>query len=234
MAHILDNIFWHSLSGAQACFATGDGNARRYAKGFSPILGFADANHPDFRAIASYCDPDEQLYCADWSGAIPDEWQVKVEGSMFRMVWDGDMPPADNDVPSRRLSPADPHDAQLALALAQLTKPGPFGMRTIELGNYIGCFENGLLVAMAGERAFAPPYRELSVVCTHPDYQGRGLAQRLMHQVIRQQLLAQEIPFLHVMSNNTAAHELYLRMGFRDYCETAVRVICRGHEFHQV
>ena len=233
MAHILDNIFWHSLSGAQACFATGSGNARRYARGFSPILGFADVHHPDFQAIAAYCDLDEQLYCADWSGELPEGWQIKAEGSMFRMVWDGELPSEDKQFSSRQLVASDPHDAAQALALAQLTKPGPFGLRTIELGSYFGSFEDGHLIAMAGERAFAPPYRELSGVCTHPNYQGRGLARRLMHQVIRQQLLAQEIPFLHVMSNNTAAHDLYLRMGFRDYCGTAVRVIYRSREFHQ-
>jgi len=233
MAHLLDNIFWHSLTGAQAGFATGDGDARRYAKGFSPILGFADTKHPDFDAIASYCDIDEQLYCADWAGDMPDGWQIKAEGCMFRMVWDGGLLPEDPQFSSRQLVPGNPHDAQQAMALAQLTKPGPFGLRTIELGRYVGCFEDGHLIAMAGERAFAPPYREISGVCTHPDYQGRGLARRLMHQVIREQLQAKEIPFLHVMSSNTAAHALYLRMGFCDYCETAVRVIYRSREFHQ-
>jgi predicted GNAT family acetyltransferase len=34
-----------------------------------------------------------------------------------------------------------------------------------------------------------------------------------------------ETPFLHVMSDNHSAHELYLRMGFRDYQESIVRVV---------
>ncbi len=34
-----------------------------------------------------------------------------------------------------------------------------------------------------------------------------------------------ETPFLHVMSANKTAHELYRRMGFRDYGEPVVRVI---------
>ncbi|MBC3809579.1 GNAT family N-acetyltransferase [Undibacterium seohonense] len=227
MAHLLDNIFWHSLSGAQACFATGETNARRYAKGFSPILGFADAEHPDFDAITSYCEPGVNFYCAGWTGAMPAGWQLHAEITMYRMVWDGDMPPEDVDFKPRRLDADNLQDAQQAMALAQLTNPGPFGVRTIALGEYLGCFDDDRLIAMAGERSYAPPYREVSGVCTHPDFQGKGLAKRLMHQIIRRQLLAKEIPFLHVMTGNTAAHELYLRMGFRDYCETAVRVVGR-------
>ena len=36
---LLDNIMWNSLTGPHARFASGEGNARRYAKGFSPIVG---------------------------------------------------------------------------------------------------------------------------------------------------------------------------------------------------
>jgi predicted GNAT family acetyltransferase len=70
-------------------------------------------------------------------------------------------------------------------------------------------------------------YREISGVCTHPDYQGRGYARKLMLKVMRQQLLRGETPFLHVMSANAPAHQLYLKMGFTDYMEPVVRVISR-------
>ena len=71
-------------------------------------------------------------------------------------------------------------DVPEMLALATVTKPGPFGRRTIELGDYIGIRQRGVLVAMAGERMCAPGFREVSGVCTHPDYQGKGLARQLM------------------------------------------------------
>mgnify|MGYP007102173451 CR=1 FL=1 len=48
MNPLLDNIAWNTLSGPHAGFATGTDRARRYAPGFSPIVGFADAEHPDF------------------------------------------------------------------------------------------------------------------------------------------------------------------------------------------
>jgi hypothetical protein len=45
--HLLDNIVWHSLAGPQATYASGTGRARRYARGFAPIVGFADSDAPD-------------------------------------------------------------------------------------------------------------------------------------------------------------------------------------------
>jgi predicted GNAT family acetyltransferase len=121
-----------------------------------------------------------------------------------------------------------PEHAAQALELALLTRPGPFGPRTIELGDYFGYFDGSRLMAMAGERMAAPGLREISGVCTHPDYLGRGYARRLMLKLIRRQLARGETPFLHVMRANEAAHQLYLRMGFRDYRETVVRVVARA------
>ena len=75
---------------------------------------------------------------------------------------------------------------------------------------------------MSGERMHAGIYHEVSGVCTHPDFQGKGLARRLMNIIITRQLARGEIPGLHVMSHNHSAHELYLRMGFVDDCLTPV------------
>jgi predicted GNAT family acetyltransferase len=118
-------------------------------------------------------------------------------------------------------------DVPEMLSLTALTEPGPFGPRTIELGDYLGVFDAGRLIAMAGERAQAGHFREISGVCTHPEAQGRGWAGRLMRQLIARQLARGQTPFLHVMSGNTGARQLYLRMGFQDHCETVVRVIAR-------
>jgi ribosomal protein S18 acetylase RimI-like enzyme len=219
---LLANIFWHALTGPQAAFATGSGGARRYAPGFSPIVAFADPARPDFDALRRHCEPGEHFYCADWSGAVPAGWQLEAESTMYRMVWDGPAPAADDSLDARPLRAE--HAAQ-AFELATLTRPGPFGPRTIELGEYLGCFEGERLVAMAGERAQASNLREVSGVCTHPDQQGRGFARRLMLMLIRREIERGETPFLHVMSTNRTAHELYRRMGFRVHAEPVVRVL---------
>ncbi|MET0856249.1 MAG: GNAT family N-acetyltransferase [Telluria sp.] len=219
---LLDTIFWSTLTGPHAQYASGAGGARRYARGFSPILAFADPQQPDFAALAPFCDAGEHFYCDSWTGAAPDGWQIEAESTMFRMLWNAPAPSADAAPDAIALGPE--HAAQ-ALALATLCKPGPFGPRTIELGDYFGYFDGGKLVAMAGERTHVVGLREISGVCTHPDYQGRGYARKLMMKLVYLQLARGETPFLHVMRANDGAHQLYLRMGFGDYLESVVRVV---------
>lgn len=219
---LLDNIIWHTLSGPHARFAVGEGGARRYATGFSPIVGFRDADNPDFAALVPFCAPGEHFYCGGWSGPVPEDWRLDADSTMFNMVWDGDMPTTDEAPEAIPLGAA---HTDAVLALAQLAQPGPFGPRTIELGEYFGIFENGQLIAMAGERMCAGAWREISGVATRPEHRGRGLAQRLMRKLVRRQLARGETPFLHVMSANANAHALYQRMGFRDRRELVVRVV---------
>ncbi len=224
MEHLLDNIVWHALSGPQARFSAGGDEARRYAPGFSPIVGFADPVRPNFAALAHVCEPGEHFYTDGWSGPAPSGWQVDVETTMIKMVWEGTMPEAE-EAPD--VVPLGAEHAGKALELAELTRPGPFGLRTIELGDYFGVFEGRRLIAMAGERMQAGTLREISGVATHPNHQGRGLARRLILKLIRRQLVRNETPFLHVMSANTSARALYGRIGFLTYKETVVRVISR-------
>lgn len=221
MNALLDNITWHTLTGPHAAFSAGTDSVRRYAAGFSPIVGFADPARADIEALEPWCRPDEQIYSDGWSGPVPARWRLHVESTMLRMVWDH-AAPGDEPVPCRPLVPA---DAQQALDLALLTRPGPFGLRTLELGDYLGCFEGGRLIAMAGERMHAGTLRELSGVCTDPQHQGRGLARRLMAMLMRRQRARGETPFLHVMSGNAVARRLYERMGFRVHAEAVVRVV---------
>lgn len=221
---LLDNTFWHALSGDHREFSAGGEHARRYARGYSPIIAFADPRRPDFDALLPHCEIGEPLYCDSWSGAAPAGWRVDAETTMFRMVWDGATPAADPAPDAVALGPQ--HAAQ-ALELATLTRPGPFGIRTIELGEYFGYVDGERLVAMAGERLSVAGLREVSGVCTHPDFQGRGLARKLAAKLIRRQALRGETAFLHVMRSNETAHRLYLRMGFRDHLESVVRVVTR-------
>jgi ribosomal protein S18 acetylase RimI-like enzyme len=222
MSELLDNIMWHVLTGPHARFATGGPTAKRYASGFSPILGFADPVLPDLDALRPFTVSGEHFYCSDWNGRVPTGWTLDAEATMFQMVWDGALPADD---PAPEAVPLGPAHAEAALALAEFTRPGPFGIRTLELGEYFGVFEDGRLIAMAGERMAAGALREISGVCTHPDHQGRGLARRLMHKLLQREVRRGETPFLHVMRANEAAHGLYLRMGFRDHRETTVRVV---------
>jgi predicted GNAT family acetyltransferase len=114
-------------------------------------------------------------------------------------------------VPFVRLDAGDVPDM---LALVEVTHPGPFGPRTIELGEYIGVRRQGILVAMAGERMRLDGFTEISAVCVHPSCRGQGLAAELVSTLVRSIASRGETPFLHVFNSNRAAIELYLKLGF--------------------
>jgi predicted GNAT family acetyltransferase len=66
---------------------------------------------------------------------------------------------------------------------------------------------------MIGERMKPGHYTEMTGICVHPDFRGRGYAQVLMAAISRQIVARGEIPFLHVFSDNAAAIALYRRQG---------------------
>jgi ribosomal protein S18 acetylase RimI-like enzyme len=217
-----DNIVWHALSGTQAHLACGTDTIRRVLPGYSAIIAMADPLRPDWAAIRPLCEVGERLYCLDWQGEVPAGWELAADTRMCLMRWEGVEPNPDDALAAVALGAA---DLPQVLDLVAATKPGPFGPRTIEMGEYFGVVEDGRLLAMAGERLHAGTLCEVSGVCTDPAFQGRGLARRLMSLVIRRQLRRGQTPFLHVASSNARARSLYQSMGFRVYREMALRVL---------
>src|ERR1700750_1417963 len=103
--------------------------------------------------------------------------------------------------------------------LVARTEPGPWAQRTIELGTYIGVYEQApdghdALIAMAGERMAIDGHTEISAVCTDPEHPGRGLAGALVRALARQIRARDELPFLHAMRENVTAIRLYEALGF--------------------
>jgi ribosomal protein S18 acetylase RimI-like enzyme len=225
MLRLLDNIMWNCLSGPHAHYSIGTDSTRRYARGFSPIVACADPDRPDFVVLETLFDSGESFYIDLWTGPTPAGWTLDREAKMLKMVWQGTAPPEDAAPDAVRLLPE--HYAA-ALDLAKLTNPGPFGIRTPELGEYFGYFADGRLIAMAGERLCAGDLQEISGVCTHPDYLGRGYASRLTLKLVHRQRQRARTPFLHVVSHNDGARALYEKLGFRIYRETVLRVLTRA------
>lgn len=224
---LLDNIVWHSLCGPHARLSSGGAAARRYARGLSPLTGFADPGQPAFGDLAVHADVGEHLFCAGLTAPMADGWRIDAELVLQQIVWGAPVPPPPGDTGEAGGARLGAEHVDQMLELVAVTQPGPFGPRTIEMGEYFGVFEDERLVAMAGERMWAPGLREISGVCTHPDAQGRGLARALMHLLIRRQLGRGLLPFLHVMQSNTRARQIYERMGFRGYRELPLQVVCR-------
>jgi len=104
-------------------------------------------------------------------------------------------------------------DVPAMMELTKLTRPSPFTPRAHELGTFLGIRVDGRLAAMAGERMKPAGYTEMTAICVHPDFRGRGYAQILLGAIARQISARGEIPFLHVFSDNSAAIALYRRQG---------------------
>lgn len=142
-------------------------------------------------------------------------WEYMAGAPLLQMVCEnGATPslPSNSEVEVLELGDS---DSPQMVELASLTKPGPFGTRTHELGVYAGIRSEGKLVAMAGERLQVPGYTEVSAVCTHPDHTGKGYARVLMMEIMQRIRARGEKPFLHVRGDNARAIELYKRLGFR-------------------
>ena len=119
-------------------------------------------------------------------------------------------------------------DAADVLQLALLTRPGPFRAGTHALGRFLGVRDGRRLVAMAGERMKLDGHVEISAVCTHPDYRGRGYGGALMRAVGERILSEGDIPFLHAYAANKGAIALYRSLGFRKRCSVTHAVWTRA------
>ena len=142
---------------------------------------------------------------------LPAGWTIVRKIDSAQMVWNTQTPPPlDHSFEELNISHVDE-----MLALVELTKPGPFSKRTPELGSYLGIRESGQLVAMAGERLKPYGHTEISAVCTHPEYRGRGYASSLVSILMQRITRRNEIPFLHVRTENVDAIRVYEKLGFK-------------------
>jgi predicted GNAT family acetyltransferase len=84
----------------------------------------------------------------------------------------------------------------------------------MELGRYFGIYQDDRLAAIIGERLGMDAYQEISAVCTHPDFNGRGYARRLLALLSNDNLERGRTPFLHVSHQNQRAKQLYEQAGY--------------------
>jgi len=211
MTHPLDRLVWNALTGRHAKFAEGGALARRYRPDIIPFAAARDTRAESLAALAALPEPGEVMVMWDFAPPpLPPGLVTARTGTVVQMVLTRE-PEAIDDPRVAALSEA---DAAAMLALAQLTEPGPFTLKAQALGTFYGIRLDGRLAAMAGERMKVDGFSEVSGVCTHPDFRGRGLA-RLLSVIVTRQILARgETPFLHAWADNAAAIRLYEQIGF--------------------
>jgi ribosomal protein S18 acetylase RimI-like enzyme len=213
LAHPLDNPVWTALTTTQAHWARASPLARRFPVEIGPLAGFEAPTRAAYESLGElFPAGGVAAICLDEPPELPTTWILHEVAPMLQMICTNrKLPPPASDFVTLTAA-----DAPEMLALATLTKPGPFAIRTHELGDFIGIKRSGKLAAMAGERLRAPGYTEVSAVCTHPDHVGHGYATGLMVEIMRRILARSETPFLHVRSQNQRATELYHRLCYVD------------------
>jgi ribosomal protein S18 acetylase RimI-like enzyme len=213
--HPLDNVIWKALTTCQAHLGTVRHHAAKFFADVSLLGALAEPSAEAYASLLSILNSGDRVGLflpTDSAPAAP--WKVIVSVPLLQMISENAKVHESNReaAPFVRLGKA---DVPAMLALTRLTKPGPFGKRTHEMGEYWGIRQNGQLIAMAGERLHLPGYTEVSAVCTHPEHLGHGYATALIHMLLQRIHNRGEQPFLHVLPQNTRAVELYERLGFR-------------------
>jgi predicted GNAT family acetyltransferase len=212
----LDNPAWEALTAKQARLAEGDGLARRFLPSIAPFAAVECLTGEALERLANLLASGESVLLQTLTDVPTGVSAVGLRAEklfdVLQMTDERASEPGDiGDV--ERLSAA---DAEEMVALAVRTNPGPFAQRTVETGQYIGLRDRGHLIAMAGERMRLDGFVEISAVCVHDSYRGRGIAALLMN-ILRAEIRKRgDVPFLHVRDDNATAIELYRRLGFED------------------
>lgn len=211
---LLDNPIWSALTTEHAHLALGGEEARRYPRDIGPLSGMPTQSEAGYEALGPLAGPGGTVGLFFREGPRPPAgWTLVRGGKLHQMIASRPLLSTDADADTV-VRPLTPWEAPAMVALAELTKPGPFDRRTIELGSFLGVFEAGCLVAMAGTRLHVPGATEVSAVCTHPDARGRGYARLLMSRVIEEIVRAGRLAFLHTLADNHNAIRLYESLGF--------------------
>ena len=229
MTSDLDNPAWSALTTLQAHVAVGDSLARRYPADIAPIAGIGTR---DRRAIDELCAlvPDGDVLSLpgtleELAPLLPASVRITLQKRLVQMV---SVRPTEVPSPSVDVSVLSDADVPEMLSLVALTHPGPFRPRTHTLGTYLGIHVEGRLAAMAGQRMHLPGWREVSAVCTHPAFQGRGYARTLIARLVAAIRDEGLTPFLHVEESNVRAQEVYAALGFVERKRLPLLVIERA------
>jgi ribosomal protein S18 acetylase RimI-like enzyme len=213
---LLENPIWYSLTTDHANIAigkdVGNGLGRSYPSDIGPLAAFQEPTVEAYSDLARMIPGnDYAILFLETVPNLPQGWHLLREATIVQMICY--TVPDKSPLPAV-IEPLGPANFSEMLALASLTEPGPFREHTGRLGDFIGIRVDGRLAAMAGRRLAPTGFSEVSAVCTHPDFRGRGYARSLVMEVARKIHADGRAPFLTSLESNTAAIKIYEETGF--------------------
>ncbi|MEP6884226.1 MAG: GNAT family N-acetyltransferase [Gammaproteobacteria bacterium] len=207
----LDNPMWFALNGPHRAFAQRLPDLRWYPPAIAPFVAIPAAGLvPDLDSAQRQGLAPEAYFVGTCPNSLPAGWRFASRSNILQLFPTGEIPEMGEDA-GAVLGEA---DRRAMRELTQIAFPDFFRERTAELGLYLGIYEGEQLVAMAGERLALTGLQEISGVCTHPDFTGRGYARRLTRALLSRHRQRGIRSFLHVSEGNSGARRLYDSMGF--------------------
>lgn len=224
MSHILDRPAWNALASVHSAFAEGTPLAKRYAPSIVPFAAMKDETPESIAAISALPLAGETMALVEAQPipALPG-FEIIIDDTLVQMLAEKPF----ERIKDPRIEKLGDQDAADMLALATLTKPGPFTLRAQSLGTFWGIRMDGRLVAMGGQRMRQPDFAELSGLCVHPDMQGKGLGKLMLRFVAGEISAGNETVYLHAYKHNEGAVGLYRSLGFAIRSDMHFRVVKR-------
>jgi ribosomal protein S18 acetylase RimI-like enzyme len=173
---------------------------------------------PDLESAHALGLGDQAYFVGTCPDRLPGAWRVVSRSYILQLFPAGDIPETGEDAGAV----LGESDRAAMRTLTQIAFPDFFRERTADLGLYLGIYDGERLIAMAGERMALPGLQEISGVCTHPDFAGRGHARRLTRALLGRHRRRGVRSFLHVSEGNTGARKLYESMGFVERASLAM------------
>jgi GNAT superfamily N-acetyltransferase len=202
---------WSSLAGAHRALAAHLDDLTWYSPSVAPFAAIPNGDVvPDLEAAHARGLGNDAYFVGACPKSLPAGWRFTSHSHILQLFPAGDFPEMGEEWGSV-LGHA---DRSAMRELTQIAFPDFFRDRTADLGLYMGVYEGAKLIAMAGERLAVSGLQEISGVCTHPDFAGRGNARRLTRSLLSRHRRRGVRSFLHVSEGNAAARRLYDSMGF--------------------
>jgi ribosomal protein S18 acetylase RimI-like enzyme len=209
------NPVWHALRTKHLHFAKATAEACRYPGDVAPFVAVSVPTAETMQQLRSLLAPGEFTWLM--AEQYPEIAGLARESTLdcFQMVLPEKISARNNTAGETGITPLTHANAHEMVALTDLAFPGFFRQRTCKMGAYYGVrSSSGELIAMGGERLKLEGFSEISGVCTHPSFRGKGLAASIMWQLVRDHRREGVVSWLHVSCGNQHATEIYLRMGF--------------------
>lgn len=207
----IDNPIWSSLLGKHRAFVQGRNDVVRYPAQIASFVGVAHADVDAGGVLMELIASGESVYLLGIAPRVPASLRLQAFRPLAQMICTA---PMVVEAGPEIVAMTDAHRADV-LALTALVYPHYFREHTMMLGRYYGIYVDGRLAAMVGERLATESFQEVSAICTHPDFNGRGYARRLTAMLTNDILASGRTPFLHVSHENLRAKAMYERIGYR-------------------